>query len=139
MTHTVKSCVERPRKLGANHTKSNIAPDEHLPNLEEEINYDGKRDRWRGYNPAEYQRVVDRYAKIEEEKLKVREKQLKEETFETEGEAGAAAANDSDSSDSEGDDQDEAKYADSANMIQKFDAKNRVSVRNLRIREDTAK
>ena len=88
---------------------------------------------------------VERYAKVEEEKRKLREKQLKEETFTKDGATGdgdgatAAKDHDSDSSDSEGDDQDEAKYADSANMIQKFDAKNRVSVRNLRIREDTAK
>ena len=31
------------------------------------------------------------------------------------------------------------RYTENASMIAKFDAKNRVSVRNLRIREDTAK
>jgi pre-mRNA-processing factor SLU7 len=120
----------------------------YLPNLEDKINFEGKRDRWRGYNPAEYQRVVERYDKIEEEKLKQREKQLREEKFQQgtdavdNGEAGGAAKaveHDSDSSSEDGDDEDDAKYAESSNMIQKFDAKNRVSVRNLRIREDTAK
>lgn len=119
----------------------------YLPNLEEKINFEGKRDRWRGYNPAEYQRVVERYDKIEEEKRKQREKQLREEKFQQgtdatdgDGEGGAKAVDHDSDSSSEGEgDEDDAKYAEGANMIQKFDAKNRVSVRNLRIREDTAK
>ena len=77
-----------------------------------------------------------------QEKRKVREKQLREEKFQKADAKEAKAkgeGDDSDSSSDEEDEQDEAKYADSANMIQKFDTKNRVSVRNLRIREDTAK
>ena len=42
--------------------------------------------------------------------------------------------------DSDGSDTDEEKYADTANMAgTKFDPKTRTTVRNLRIREDTAK
>lgn len=44
-----------------------------------------------------------------------------------------------DSSSSDDEDGDEMKYAEQSNMISKIDTKNRVSVRNLRIREDTAK
>ena len=43
------------------------------------------------------------------------------------------------SSDSDDDDNADDKYAENAAPMAKFDAKNRVSVRNLRIREDTAK
>jgi hypothetical protein len=31
MTHTKTDCLERPRKIGAKYTNSDIAPDEHLP------------------------------------------------------------------------------------------------------------
>ena len=48
-------------------------------------------------------------------------------------------SSDSSDSDAEDDEKAEDKYADGMNMQAKFDAKNRVSVRNLRIREDTAK
>ena len=49
-----------------------------------------------------------------------------------------AESSESSDSDAEGEEK-EDKYADGMNMQAKFDAKNRVSVRNLRIREDTAK
>nr|GME03370.1 pre-mRNA-splicing factor SLU7-like [Ipomoea batatas]GME17570.1 pre-mRNA-splicing factor SLU7-like [Ipomoea batatas] len=50
MTHTAKSCTERPRKSGAKWTGKRIAPDEKIEQLE--LDYDGKRDRWNGYDSA---------------------------------------------------------------------------------------
>ena len=62
--------MQRPRKVGAKFTGDQIAPDEHAqPNLN--FDYDGKRDRWNGFNPEEYEAVWDEYAKIEEVKLVV--------------------------------------------------------------------
>ncbi|KAJ1398928.1 Pre-mRNA splicing Prp18-interacting factor [Sesbania bispinosa] len=46
MTHNVKSCMERPRKIGAKWTNMHIAPDEKIETFE--LDYDGKRDRWNG-------------------------------------------------------------------------------------------
>ena len=61
----LSSLLQRPRKIGAKFTGDQIAPDEHAqPNLD--FDYDGKRDRWNGYNPEEYEAVWDEYAKIEE-------------------------------------------------------------------------
>ena len=30
------------------------------------LGYDGKRDRWNGYDPAEYGRIIDHHSKVEE-------------------------------------------------------------------------
>lgn len=142
MSHTAKSCVERPRKKGAKFTKKDIAKDEHVPD-QAYNSYAEKHDRWRGYNPAQYQTVIKEYAKVDEEKRKMREKELREEKFNEnvtkKKKKDKTDADDTDSSDSDDEEEDEAKYADKAGMIAKFDAKNRVSVRNLRIREDRAK
>ncbi|KAJ4868596.1 Pre-mRNA-splicing factor SLU7-A [Raphanus sativus] len=100
MTHTAKACMDRPRQIGAKYTNKNIAPDEKIESFE--LDYDGKRDRWNGYDPSTYHRVVDLY----EAKEDARKKYLKEQ------------------------------------QIKKLEEKNNNqegTVRNLRIREDTAK
>jgi len=52
MTHDKKSCMERPRKLGAKFTNMHIAPDEKVETFE--LDYDGKRDSWNGYDASTY-------------------------------------------------------------------------------------
>ncbi|KAI3832039.1 hypothetical protein MKX03_006413 [Papaver bracteatum] len=52
MTHDAKSCMERPRKNGAIHTNMYIAPDEKIDTFE--LDYDGNRDRWNGYDTSTY-------------------------------------------------------------------------------------
>ena len=53
MTHKKKDCLERPRKVGAKHSGSNFAPDEFVqPSLDH--TWDGKRDRWNGFDRSEY-------------------------------------------------------------------------------------
>lgn len=55
---------QRPRRVGAKFTGVNIAPDEHMqPQLT--FDYDGKRDRWNGYNPEEHMKIVEEYAKVD--------------------------------------------------------------------------
>lgn len=58
MTHKTKDCVERPRKVGAKWSKANIAADEKIQDLNLET-FDAKKDRWNGYDTAEYARVMD--------------------------------------------------------------------------------
>lgn len=55
---------QRPRKVGARFTGTSIAPDEHFQ-VELDLDYDGKRDRWNGYDPEEHQRIVEEYAKVD--------------------------------------------------------------------------
>lgn len=55
---------QRPRKVGAKYTGTGIAPDEH-DQVQIDLDYDGKRDRWNGYDPEEHQRIVEEYAKVD--------------------------------------------------------------------------
>ena len=62
---TVCLLVQRPRKVGAKYTGSDIAPDEYVqPQLD--FDYDGKRDHWNGYDISEHKHIVDEYQKLEE-------------------------------------------------------------------------
>ena len=62
---TVRLLVQRPRKVGAKYTGSDIAPDEYIqPQLD--FDYDGKRDQWNGYDISEHKHIVDEYQKLEE-------------------------------------------------------------------------
>lgn len=76
MTHDSKSCMERPRKKGAKWTSMHIAPDEKIETFE--LDYDGKRDRWNGYDASTYARVIERYEARDEARRKyLKEQQLK--------------------------------------------------------------
>ncbi|XP_046858594.1 pre-mRNA-splicing factor SLU7-like [Xenia sp. Carnegie-2017] len=62
ITHKKKDCLERPRRVGAKFTGEDIKPDEYVPE-QHSFDYDGKRDRWVGYDPEEHQRVLEEYQK----------------------------------------------------------------------------
>ncbi|EGG05272.1 uncharacterized protein MELLADRAFT_78137 [Melampsora larici-populina 98AG31] len=148
MSHQVQDCLERPRKKGAKWTNSDIAPDEYLAGQKGE-DWDSKRDRWDGYDPSEHKKVVEEHQALESARQKMREEQLDKSTDLKEvkkvARAGKVAKKktadeDEFGSSDESDDEDEDKYADAADQAgQKMDAKTRMTVRNLRIREDTAK
>jgi len=131
VTHKKKDCLERPRKIGAKFSGANFAPDEfEQPNLDP--TFDGKRDRWNGYDNDDYQEVVEDFKKLDDAK-----KELKKEKI-AKPDPGVDAEDDGEESSEAEDDED--KYVDTMDMIgTKVDASERYTVRNLRIREDTAK
>lgn len=148
MSHKKQDCLERPRKKGAKFTNKDIAPDEVVQDVA--TGYDAKRDRWNGYDPAEHKHVYEEYAAVEAARQKLREEEIDKRTTTdlaavrkvakagTGKEKGEGRDDDFGSSDEEDEDQD--KYAESADAVgQKLDTKTRITVRNLRIREDTAK
>ncbi|XP_076468426.1 pre-mRNA-splicing factor SLU7-like isoform X2 [Babylonia areolata] len=128
ITHKKKDCLERPRKIGARFTGDSIAPDEFIPN-DLVQDFEGKRDIWTGFDPKEHQRkLFEEYGKMEEAKRVMKEEALEKNLMAKLNEAKEKG----------GDDED--KYAEDMDMPgQKFETKNRITVRNLRIREDTAK
>ncbi|KAG9445650.1 hypothetical protein H6P81_011778 [Aristolochia fimbriata] len=146
MTHDSKSCMDRPRKLGAKWTNMHIAPDEKIETFE--LDYDGKRDRWNGYDSAAYARVIERYEARDGARRKyLKEQQLKKLEEKNNNQNGE----EEEVSDEEDDDDalkvDEAKVDESKQMdFAKVEKRVRTTgggstgtVRNLRIREDTAK
>ncbi|WOL18966.1 pre-mRNA-splicing factor SLU7 [Canna indica] len=150
MTHDKQSCMERPRKLGAKWTSLHIAPDEKIETFE--LDYDGKRDRWNGFDASTYARVVDQYAARDEARRKyLKEQQLKkleEKNNKKDGvDSGSEEKNNEDDDDNDDLRVDEAKVDESKQMdFAKVEKRVRTTgggstgtVRNLRIREDTAK
>jgi pre-mRNA-processing factor SLU7 len=146
MTHKKQDCLERPRRRGAKFTNKDIQADEVVQEIA--AGYDAKRDRWNGYDVAEHKKVYEEYAAIDAARQKLREEEIDNQTTtdlaavrkvakasKAEGKEG-----DADFGSSDEEDADEDKYADAADAVgQKMDTKTRITVRNLRIREDTAK
>ncbi|THV02442.1 pre-mRNA-splicing factor SLU7 [Dendrothele bispora CBS 962.96] len=145
MTHKKQDCLERPRKKGAKFTGKNIAPDEIVQELD--LSYDAKRDRWNGYDASEHKKIYEEYAAVEAARQKLREEEIDNQTttdlaaVRKLAKAGKSEKkDDADFGSSDEEDEDEEKYADAADAVgQKLDTKTRITVRNLRIREDTAK
>jgi pre-mRNA-processing factor SLU7 len=146
MTHKKQDCLERPRKKGAKYTNKDIKADEIIHEVA--AGFDAKRDRWNGYDPAEHKRIYEEYEAIEAARQKLREEEIDNQTttdlaaVRKVAKAGKKEGKEADpdfgSSDEE--DADDDKYADAADAVgQKLDTKTRITVRNLRIREDTAK
>ncbi|KAI9012004.1 Pre-mRNA splicing Prp18-interacting factor-domain-containing protein [Phycomyces blakesleeanus] len=132
-SHKTRDCVERPRKKGAKWTGKNIKADEIVQEVD--LDWDEKRDRWNGYDPKEHDKVIEEYNKIEEARRAAKATELDKEGPTTTSEAKKIAGM---SDDEEEDDDD--KYADQADMPGQYvNQKTRMTNRNLRIREDTAK
>lgn len=146
ITHKKRDCLERPRRRGAKFTNKDIVPDEVIHEVA--AGYDAKRDRWNGYDPAEHKRVYEEYAAVEAARQKLREDEIDKQTttdlaaVRKVAKAGKEKAErrDDDFGSSDEEDEDTDKYAEAADAVgQKLDTKTRITVRNLRIREDTAK
>ncbi|KAJ2916771.1 hypothetical protein MD484_g3614, partial [Candolleomyces efflorescens] len=146
MSHKRKDCLERPRKKGAKYTNKDIQADEVVQEVA--AGYAAKRDRWNGYDAGEYKKVYDEYAAVDAARQKLREEEIDNRTTTdlaavrkvAKTSKGEGKVVDPDFGSSEDEDEDEDKYADAADAVgQHLDAKTRITVRNLRIREDTAK
>ena len=65
LTHSAKDCFERPRKLGAQFTNADIAPNDYQqPDVD--FDYDAKRDRWANYDIEQHDEILRKHSKIEE-------------------------------------------------------------------------
>jgi pre-mRNA-processing factor SLU7 len=128
LSHKTKDCCERPRKLGAKWTGRDLQSDEVVTDVV--LDFDGKKDRWNGYDSSMHLKVVEQYQKVAEERKMLREE------MERTGQLEQQDAESSDESDDENKD-----YMEDGSMAAptKVDSRTRTTIRNLRIREDTAK
>ncbi|KIS67083.1 mRNA splicing protein SLU7 [Mycosarcoma maydis] len=151
MSHKTKDCLERPRKKGAKKLGRTLAGDHMLQEVQG-LDYAAKRDRWNGYDPAEHKKVVEEFEAIEQERRRLKEEQIDNQTSsdlkhakrlaqkQSKSKQTGDGADDLDFSSSDSDDSDDEKYADKADAVgQKVDTNKRITIRNLRIREDRAK
>lgn len=140
MGHKRSDCLEKPRKRLAKYGAEVIAPDDFKqPTLN--LTFDGKRDRWNGVDMDVHQvKIRSEFEKLEEARRMIKSKTIEEKNVYSEDiEQPATLIKEKDSDDEEAD---EDKYAEEMELPgQKLhlESKQRISVRNLRMREDTAK
>lgn len=137
LSHKAQDCVERPRKVGAKWSGTGFAADEAVASLE--LGFAAKRDRWNGYDATAHLDRIREFELVEETRRQLRDAEV----------AAKIARGELDAIDDSDDDEDapraaaanaDDKYAEASDMPgQKVDTKARLTVRNLRIREDTAK
>lgn len=141
-SHATKDCLERPRSKGAKWTGKNIAADDKIQDIHL-ASWDTKRDRWNGFDTKDYSKVVERYDKLEEIRMDMKQKEQVDSLYgKKEAEEGVREGEEGGSGQ-----QDDAKIAeDEAAGFAKLEKRVNTtaggstgSVRNLRIREDTAK
>ena len=161
MTHTEKDCFYAPRKRGAYLTNKDIMPDEYI-NKELNLSYEGKRDRWNGVDVRSLrnrQRMLLDKADEERRRLHADEvnskfmtepdgdhrryynsvitkEQKDREKLVDDGEQLDVHISDSDDSDDS--DIADLNAVDSSKKRVEYDSKIKTSVRDMRIREDTA-
>ncbi|KAJ3023603.1 mRNA splicing protein [Thoreauomyces humboldtii] len=169
ISHKTRDCVERPRKTGAKWNGRDIHADEVVLDVElgfeaKRDRWNGYDPQEHVALAEEWELVEEARRKLREQQNKDRERLIAEgklppeeagedggegastnvptEAAQTKrnAEVAAALAVGAGEPDSDDSDDDEDKYADRADVVgQKLDTKSRTTVRNLRIREDTAK
>mmetsp|Transcript_11554 Transcript_11554/g.42262 ORF Transcript_11554/g.42262 Transcript_11554/m.42262 type:complete len:486 (+) Transcript_11554:173-1630(+) len=99
--------------------------------------YEGKRDRWAEYDADDYQKVVERYERIEAYKKQQKKEEELKKALQGGGDTDGKASNKDDAK------IDESEQVDVGATVEKrvrtVGGGSTGSVRNLRIREDTAK
>lgn len=136
ITHKAKECTEKPRKIGAKYSNRDIRPDEIVQNFE--LDFDGKRDRWNGYDPTEHHKVIEKFEKADVERRKLKALQLHQD-LKTKQENGEPKIETKEVDGELSSDEDVKEKEDQALAMGNKDPKSRTTIRNLRIREDTAK
>ncbi|KAI9506229.1 mRNA splicing protein [Coemansia spiralis] len=146
MSHKTISCMERPRKKGARWTGKDMMADEVVQDIK--LSYDAKHDRWNGYDPSEHRKLMEEWELMEEARKKRKASELDKGTSSPSLATGTSTAADGGkldieaqfaSSDEENEDGDRPIGRSITGDEEKLSAKSKSTVRNLRIREDTAK
>lgn len=124
-SHDVKTCCERPRKVGAKYTGKNLMRDELVQNLD--LTWEAKRDRWNGYQPEMYDEVLEEWGALDSEKHKRKAEELEDKIYKGLKPDPAIFE----------DDEKNQEYAYNE-LVNNIDPRTKTTTRNYRQREDTA-
>lgn len=130
MTHSPKDCLERPRRIGAKFTGKHIAADDKIQTLAIK-QFESKRDRWNGYDPEDYCKLIDRHEMVEDCRRIMQNKKMHDSFIECKKEFLK-------DEDKIGDDE-QLSFDKVEKRVNTVAGGSTGTVRNLRIREDTAK
>mmetsp|Transcript_1297 Transcript_1297/g.2135 ORF Transcript_1297/g.2135 Transcript_1297/m.2135 type:complete len:552 (+) Transcript_1297:89-1744(+) len=134
-THGAQDCLERPRAKNAKVLNTKLRPDDVMQDVK--LGFEGKRDRWNGYDPKRYESVIKEHERVDEERKKYREEVLDRQELGSKADSDAKKGGLSDPAEGE---IHAFKQDDGRNVIiQEVDVDTKGTARNLRIREDTAK
>ncbi|KAJ1798934.1 mRNA splicing protein, partial [Coemansia sp. RSA 2523] len=125
MSHKTKECMERPRKTGAKWTGRDMMADERVESVS--LSYDAKRDMWNGYDATQHKTLMSDWELVEEARRKRKASELDKSKEKDQSDVNANSIEAQFASSDEDDEDDDANV------------KSKSTVRNLRIREDTAK
>ncbi|KAJ2591489.1 mRNA splicing protein [Coemansia sp. RSA 1797] len=125
MSHKTKDCMERPRKTGAKWTGRDMMADERVESVS--LSYDAKRDMWNGYDATQHKTLMSDWELVEEARRKRKASELDKSKEKDLSDVNANSIEAQFASSDEDDEDDDANV------------KSKSTVRNLRIREDTAK
>ncbi|KAJ2372002.1 mRNA splicing protein, partial [Coemansia sp. RSA 2607] len=122
----------RPRKRGARWTGEEIRADEKVVDVR--LAYEAKRDRWNGYDAERHRGIIREWEDVEEARRRRKALELDEKRKHRaqQGDASKGAQGD-------GGIEDVLASSDEESVEDSGDARPKAAVRNLRIREDTAK
>lgn len=143
LTHALQDCLDRPRVKGAKWTNADIRPDEHLAR-DLKLKYDGKRDRFAGFDLGQHEALVAVKFKAEEEARRAHVHTQKLAELDA-ADAANAADGGGDARAREEQDDDGLRVREDEEVVAAREGggtrqgAHKMSVRNLRIREDTAK
>jgi pre-mRNA-processing factor SLU7 len=130
MSHKAKDCMERPRAKGAKFTNKNIAADDKVQNVHA-ASFDAKRDRWNGFDERDWAKNAEKFDAVQRLREEMRKKETLDRKLQGDGGTGDGDG-DGDGSTDNGD----GFVEDDEDAVAKG---NDGKVRQLRIREDTAK
>ncbi len=134
MSHKAKDCLERPRAKGARYTNKNIAADEKEQRVHVE-DFDAKRDRWNGFDEREWAKNAEKFEAVAALREEMRKKEALEKALDGEAGGNTDAAGIRDGQEKNAD-----AHSDGEEYVELEDgAGAEGKIRQLRIREDTAK
>ena len=130
--------MDRPRAKGAKYTNRNIAADEKVQDIQLK-GFEAKRDRWNGYTADEWAKQAEKFEKVAEIRQRVRQKEMLDMKFRGELEENADVEGELKREEDKVEENEEGGFAKVEMRVRSAGGGSTGTVRNLRIREDTAK